>query len=85
MTNLVRSLCFNQLPSGLLDYFSLVHVFRGEKNTLIDYLGHLIDYIVLELFSRCRMNILIDYLDNLINNFVKIIYYLIDLIDYRRL
>ena len=28
---------------------------------------------------------LIDYLDNLIDNFVEILNYLIDLIDYRRL
>ena len=58
---------------------------KVNKNTLIDYLGHLINYIVLELFSKCWMNTLIDYLDNLIDYFVKIINYLIDLIDYRQL
>ena len=56
-----------------------------NKNTLIDYLGHLIDYIVLELFCICWMNTLIDYLDNLIDYFIEIIDYLIDLIDYIRL
>ena len=53
-----------------------------NKNTLIDYLGHLIDYIGLKLFFRCWMNTLVDYLDNLIDYFFKIIDYLIDLINY---
>ena len=56
-----------------------------NKNTLINYLGHLIDYIVLELFLGVGMNTLIDYLDNLIDYFIELIYYLIDLIDYKRL
>ena len=49
-----------------------------NKNTLINYLGHLFDYIVLEWFSRCWMNTLINYLDNLIDYFIEII-------DYKRL
>jgi len=49
-----------------------------NKNTLIDYLEHLIDYIVLELFIDVGNNTLIDYFSELINYFV-------DLIDYRRL
>ena len=52
--------------------------FEVNKNTLIDYLEHLIDYIILELFPDVGKNTLVYYLDNLINYFV-------DLIDYRRL
>ena len=46
-----------------------------NKNTLIDYLEHLIDYIVLELFPYVGKNTLIDYLDNLINYFNELINY----------
>ena len=55
------------------------------KNTLIDYLEHLVDYIFLELFPDVGNNTLIDYLDNLIDYFVELIYYFVDLIDYRQL
>ena len=56
-----------------------------NKNTLINYLEHLIDYIVLQLFPDVGKNNLIDYLDNLINYFVELIDYFVDLIGYRRL
>jgi len=79
MIDFFRSLCFNRL---LLSCLSCSEV---NKNTLNDYLGHLIYYIVLEWFSRCWMDTLIDYLNNIISYFIEIIDYLIDLIDYMRL
>jgi len=85
MTDLFRTLGFNWLPSGLIDYFSLIKCLEVNKNTLIDYLGHLIDCIVLELFPDAGINSLIDYLDNLIDYFIELIDYAIDLIDYRQL
>ena len=56
-----------------------------NKNTLIDYLEHLIDYVVLELFPDVGKNTLIDYLDNLIDYLVELINYFVDLIDDKRL
>ena len=53
-----------------------------NKNTLIDYLEHLILYIVLELFPNVGKKTLIDYLDNLIDYFIELIDYFVDLIDF---
>jgi len=83
ITDLFQSLCFTRLPSALIITSLLFRCSEVNKNTIIDYLGHIIDYIFLDLFPNVGNNTLINYLDNLIDYFVELIDYLIDLIDYR--